>query len=241
VRDQMSDVFLIRHGQASFGAEEYDALSPIGVRQSHILAGHLVTHGIDFDAVYCGRLKRQRDTARAFCGQAAVAGRTGCEPTMMAASDEYDARGLLLARTRIRKQSEGMSAEDLPALMQDKRAFQTFFAETVYRWLAGEYDDCADVEPWRAFCRRVTDGLEHILARHRGGKRVAVFTSGGAIAAMIKMALGLSDRTTVETGWQIMNASLTCIKHYPAGLALSMFNNTTHLLLEKDPCLLTYR
>jgi broad specificity phosphatase PhoE len=241
VREDMSEIFLIRHGQASFGAKVYDELSPTGIRQARILADHLIAHNVEFDAVYSGSMKRQVDTARAFCEQSAGEDRTDGRLLVMEAFNEYNARGLLLARIHFPGRSETLSVDDLPALRRDRHAFQAYFAETVYRWLCGEYDGIDGVEPWKAFCGRVSDGLQQIINRHGSGKRVAVFTSGGAISVMLKMVLGLSDRRTMETSYQIMNASLTSIKYNATGLALSMFNNTTHLLLEKDPGLLTYR
>ena len=33
----MATIYLIRHGQAQFGMEEYDALSPTGIEQAKIL------------------------------------------------------------------------------------------------------------------------------------------------------------------------------------------------------------
>ncbi|EXF47276.1 phosphoglycerate mutase family protein [Pseudomonas sp. BAY1663] len=37
----MGSIYLIRHGQASFGAENYDVLSPLGYRQSEALGDYL--------------------------------------------------------------------------------------------------------------------------------------------------------------------------------------------------------
>ncbi|HCT4576619.1 TPA: histidine phosphatase family protein, partial [Pseudomonas aeruginosa] len=37
----MGSIYLIRHGQASFGADDYDVLSPTGIRQAEILGDHL--------------------------------------------------------------------------------------------------------------------------------------------------------------------------------------------------------
>lgn len=237
----MSEIVLIRHGQASFGAKVYDELSPTGIRQARILADHLIAHHVEFDAVYSGSMKRQIDTAGAFREQSSAEGKYNGRAVVMESFNEYNARRLLLARIHFPGRSETLSEDDLPALRKDKHAFQAYFAETVYRWLCGEYDGIDGVEPWEAFCGRVSNGLQQIIDRHGSGKRVAVFTSGGAIAVMLKMVLGLSDRRTMETSYQIMNASLTSIKYNATRLALSMFNNTTHLLLEKDPSLLTYR
>jgi len=47
----MSEIFFVRHGQASFGSDDYDRLSPLGVRQAKILARYLAQTGKIFDAV----------------------------------------------------------------------------------------------------------------------------------------------------------------------------------------------
>ena len=38
----MSTLYMIRHGQASFGKEDYDKLSDGGLRQARILAHHFI-------------------------------------------------------------------------------------------------------------------------------------------------------------------------------------------------------
>jgi broad specificity phosphatase PhoE len=236
----MGEIILIRHGQASFGDDDYDRLSPIGFRQSRVLADHLFTQGIGFDAVYCGPLKRQKDTARAFCDRFGEQWPALREPTVLDAFTEYDARGLLTARALLDRDVGDRKNEDLNGRRQDKRAFQTYFADTVDRWVAGEYD-AAGVETWPAFCRRVSAGVRQITTDNGRGRRIAVFTSGGPICAVLKIVLGLSGQAAVDLSWQTMNASLTCVKYAGERLALSVFNNTTHLLVAQDPTLLTYR
>ena len=61
----MGSIYLIRHGQASFGAENYDVLSPLGFQQSAALGDYLDQMGIRFDRCVSGELNRQQDTARA--------------------------------------------------------------------------------------------------------------------------------------------------------------------------------
>ena len=60
----MATIYLIRHGQASFGAEDYDKLSALGMRQAQVAGEYLRDHGIILDAAYSGELLRQRETAR---------------------------------------------------------------------------------------------------------------------------------------------------------------------------------
>ena len=59
----MSDLFAVRHGQASMQADDYDRLSPLGRRQADVLGDYFLRLGACFDSVYSGTLARQRDTA----------------------------------------------------------------------------------------------------------------------------------------------------------------------------------
>ncbi len=237
----MSEIYFIRHGQASFGTSDYDRLSPIGIRQARIVTDHLAHVGMGFDAIYSGCMKRQRDTASPlieyFKGLQPDSSRLGILP----AFDEYDSKALLVARTRISQAPDPMTTTEILALGRNKKAFQAYFSETVNGWLEGRYDEQEGIETWASFCNRVREGVEHLRTHHGSGCRLAVFTSGGPISVVLQMALGLSHRKTVELSWQIMNASLTCIKYNPSGISLSVFNNTTPLLLAGDPALLTYR
>jgi broad specificity phosphatase PhoE len=237
----MSEIYFIRHGQASFGTSDYDRLSPIGIRQARIVADHLTHVGMGFDAIYSGRMKRQRDTASPLIQRYEGVLPNNSQPSILPAFNEYDSRALLVARTRISQAPDPLTTAEILALGQDRRAFQAYFSETVNGWLEGRYDEQEGIETWASFCARVREGVEHLKTRHGSGCRLAVFTSGGPISVVLQMALGLSHRKTVELSWQIMNASLTCIKYNPSGISLSVFNNITPLLLAGDPALLTYR
>ncbi len=45
-RDRVSRILLVRHGQASWGADDYDQLSPLGDEQSRVLGAALAARGI---------------------------------------------------------------------------------------------------------------------------------------------------------------------------------------------------
>jgi broad specificity phosphatase PhoE len=236
----MSEIYLFRHGQASFGTENYDRLSPTGRRQSEILAAFLDKSDIHFDAVYAGSLNRHAQTAHPFCRRYADRRPPLPRPEEMAAFDEYDSGALLAARRRL-DGAEKDAAVRQADLRQNKKAFQAYFADTVVRWSAGDFDGEKAVEPFPLFCLRVQHGLSRIMERHGSGRRIAVFTSGGPISVALKTALMLDDEKTVQIGWQVMNASLTCLKYSGGKMALSIFNNVSHLWLEKDASLITYR
>jgi broad specificity phosphatase PhoE len=52
----MGNLYLVRHGQASFGAADYDNLSELGQRQSVRLGEYFAGKGLQFDAVITGTL-----------------------------------------------------------------------------------------------------------------------------------------------------------------------------------------
>ena len=58
----MATIYLIRHGQASFGAENYDQLSALGQRQADVTGEYFSRIGVKFDRMYSGDLSRQRET-----------------------------------------------------------------------------------------------------------------------------------------------------------------------------------
>ena len=65
----MANLLVIRHGQASFGAENYDQLSPLGQRQADLTGEFLAQMGVKFSAAYSGDLSRQRETGQRVIGQ----------------------------------------------------------------------------------------------------------------------------------------------------------------------------
>ena len=58
----MSSVHLVRHGQASFGADDYDQLSELGWKQSARLGEYWRERGRTFDRVIMGTLRRHDET-----------------------------------------------------------------------------------------------------------------------------------------------------------------------------------
>ena len=62
----MGTLHLVRHGQASFGAEDYDQLSALGARQCLALGQHYARRGVRFAGVLRGSLRRHQQSLAAF-------------------------------------------------------------------------------------------------------------------------------------------------------------------------------
>lgn len=236
----MSTVYLIRHGQASFGAKDYDCLSDRGVQQSRILGKNLAERGTMFDAVYHGSLKRQMQTAKETMAAYAEKGIFLPEPVICEAFDEYDAfavwrhhlPGVLAQYPHFRTEKE--------YLRKNPKDFQILFQNVTDRWISGKYD--GDGCPaWADFQKRVTEGMQALMCRHGSGKDIAVFTSGGTISVILQEALCLSDAKTMDLSWQIMNASVTRIRYRKDQISLWAFNEISHLEMTRMSELLTWR
>lgn len=234
----MAHILLLRHGQASFGTHDYDRLSELGQRQSQLLGQHLHRLGLRFDAMLSGTLARQQDTA------ANARGRMGDDlPALQAdpAFNEYDADGLFRAYLPRALRENPQLAAKPQQIFKDRRLFQQVFMAVTGLWLDGVKPEQDEIESWNDFTARVQDGLARINSAHGKDAQVAIFTSGGVIAAGAALALALPPRETLKLNWGIYNASISELGFRRSGTYLLGFNNITHLRLAGDQDLVTHR
>jgi len=240
----VSTLILVRHGQASFGASNYDKLSEKGIAQSMALAEYWVRNGLALDAAFSGAQERQNRTmeiVRELCLQE---GLPFPEPEIRPAFNEYDADGImrLFIPRLLDEHPELAELIDRISLQgygstEGRKAFQEAFGIVMGHWLT-EGDALEGVETWDHFRTRVVKGIEAIRAEYGTGKAVAVFTSGGPVAAVLQYALQISDRLALDLGWVIKNGSLTEFRFTGDRFTLFGFNMTPHYL---DESLITYR
>ncbi len=236
----MSTIYMARHGQASFGQDNYDQLSEKGRRQSQILAEYLIQTGLSFDAVYSGDMVRQKDTAHEVM---AVYRKRGCslpELCVMSEFNEYSSRDIIMAHIHDVAKEDPALKTDLENLYADKKAFQRVFEKIMMRWISGDADKVGVVR-WQDFCGRVQSGLRKVMARNGRKKNIIIFSSGGPISAAVQMALGLSDEKALRIAWHIVNTSVTKFVYDDERVALTLFNQIAHLELLNDPGWVTYR
>jgi broad specificity phosphatase PhoE len=213
-------LLLVRHGQASFGAADYDVLSERGRSQARRLGSHLETQGTRPRALVHGAMRRQSGTAEEMRSAAGWEVR----PVTDERWDEFDHVAVL-----------GRYADRAPEGL-DRRGFQTLFEEATGRWVAA--DEVEGVESWAEFTARVRSALDDV-AQHAGpGATATVVTSGGVIAAAAAALIGAAG----ETVWQRLNAvlvngSVTRVLVGATGMRLLSFNEHAFL----PPELVTYR
>lgn len=227
---------MMRHGQASFGQDNYDRLSGLGLRQAALTGEHLARLGLAFDAAYCGAMSRQRDTARAVLAALPSPPPLSVRPEF----NEYDSGPIIKALLPAMQQEDQAVAQAWPRMYQERKAFQIVYEGAMRRWISGRYQ-VGQGEAWQAFLARSRKALEQVRADNGRGKTVLVFTSGGPISAALRLALGLGDETALRLTWVIKNASLSSFFYNDRDFTLSLFNSTAHLDQHREPELITYR
>jgi broad specificity phosphatase PhoE len=209
-------LLLVRHGQASFGADDYDVLSALGAEQGRRAGARLAAGADGVRRVVSGGLRRQQDTARALVEAAGIAVPVETDPRW----DEYDADDVVT----------GLPPRTTP----DNASFQLLLDDALLRWTGGEHD--ADYrESWPAFAARVRAGLEDALA---GPGTTIVVTSAGPIGVCSADLLALPSPGWTRIARVQVNAALTKVVSGRSGTSLVSVNDHAHL---EEPGLTTYR
>ncbi|ANI17488.1 hypothetical protein A9C11_27430 [Pseudomonas citronellolis] len=212
----MSSLYLLRHGQASFGADDYDRLSPLGLRQALSSGASLAARDLYFDQVLVGPRRRHFETAEALL--AAMPGAS--ETRRVEALDEFAEGGALLRSARRR-----LGEANWP---QDPAARTRLYGEEIRRWAAGAEDiaDCTPVEP---FQRTVCGWLDELISQPAKGRRLLAVTSAGTIAVLVAHVLGLPRTRVAELLLVLDNAALSELVFQPGRVSLRSFSSTHHL------------
>lgn len=231
----MSTLYLVRHGQASFGTDNYDQLSPLGRQQVQILGAHLAGSGERIDRIYSGTLQRQRETADIL---ATALGLT--EPAVInGAYDEYDSDSILRAYAASLDPTQ-MAQAGWPELRHDRRKFQLFLERAAQAWVMADIHD-DQLLPWRQFHARIIEGLRELMTQEGRSRTIVLSTSGGVIGTLVAHVLGLANHVAIELNWAVHNASLTRLIYNANKISLSMFNALPHLEHGERRALITYR
>ncbi len=246
----MSKIYLIRHGQASFGAENYDLLSAVGRQQAAALGEYFLAHQIQFDAIIHGQMSRQTETAQIMAQSKRFSG----ELKLDKAADEFDSDRLLdyylpiLADTSLEFHQKIYSEEKWFANGQD---FERIFRALIELW---QQDTSCPFESWEVFRNRSLNLLNRISKAHGANKKIALITSGGLISVTMQSILGFDNQVFMDMNLTINNASVTEIKIKPLlensemtdqqvieklNARLQCFNNISPLLMKKQSHLIT--
>ncbi|MGB3313992.1 MAG: histidine phosphatase family protein [Albidovulum sp.] len=205
----MTELILIRHGQANSGARteiDYDRLSPLGQQQAAWLGEHLQLTG-SFDRVISGTLRRQRETAEAL--------NLDARPHAL---DERLNELDYFALSHALQDSHGIPFPNGP------EEFAAHVPQVLQLWRVG--DAGPDHESYEGFIARVSGAVEDAA---QGGPGAVLVTSTGVIATLVALALGLEAVMKARMFLKVMNTSVHRFAVHDGALHLNQFGATPHL------------
>ena len=201
------ELWLVRHGQAAFDAENYDQLTSLGWQQARWLGEHLYALGTAFDRIAAGRLRRQQETAQALTET--LDGQVETVPGL----EEYSAAALL--------ENAGFKDRD-PSL--SRREHFKRLRGLLIDWSEGR---AKGDETWDQFRDRVMSAIGELTKSGQG--RVIAAASGGSIAMALTTVLGLPPAQMVEFNLQARNTGVSRLIATKGRFHFNMFNAVPHL------------
>ncbi len=224
----MSELFIIRHAQASFGAADYDVLSPLGHQQSVALGRALAQQGVEPDALFAGAQRRHRETL------AGILQGMGANPTqaqILPGLNEFDFKGLLDA-----DHADGPLTAADASMHTDRKTHFRILRDTVLAW---QRDEIANPpETWAEFSQRVAQAAE--ILQQSDAKQILAVSSGGAIGQMIATTLQTPPEQQIRLQLQMKNCAVNRFVSTGKALYLHGYNETPHINAQNAAQLLTY-
>ncbi len=210
----MGTLYLVRHGQASFGAADYDNLSPLGHLQSVRLGEYFADKGLSFDALLVGTLNRHVQTLAGI--------QQGMKKAHQALSwsglNEYDSHAVISAI-----HPEPLQKPDTPELY---RKHFRILRDGLTQWMNGATQPVG-MPSYPDFRTGVTSALDHVRKNHDGN--VLLVSSGGPISTAVGHILGTTPEMTIELNLRIRNTSITEFNFNPKRHMLVTYNTLPHL------------
>ncbi len=212
----MGTLYLVRHGQASFGADDYDQLSERGAAQSRRLGAYWRERGLRFGAVYTGTLRRHAQT---LAGIREGLGGLDLPVREEAGLNEYDSGALLQAI-----HPTPLPRPDTPELY---RHHFRLLCDALAQWMAGTISP-QGMPSWEDFSAGVRQVLEQVRHAH-ADEDVLLVSSGGPISTAVGHVLGTAPEVTIALNMRIRNSAVTEFSTSPKRLMLQTFNTLNHL------------
>lgn len=233
----MAAIYLIRHGQASFGSTDYDQLSDKGRQQATLLGQYWQARSAP-SKFYSGDLLRHGQTLSHFAKSSDA---KAIPVVIHSGFNEFDHVDILQKNNGEWYQFAEMN-EQLQQFQNPNKILHKEFYQALTRWMSGKYD-LEYKESWPQFKSRCVRALHNIIEQELAKKRVIaksssdkqqsrdilVFTSGGTISTLVQHILKLSDQQTLAINQQTRNTSVTKLLFSEKMLSVDYFNNYSHL------------
>jgi broad specificity phosphatase PhoE len=213
----VSEFYLVRHGQASFGAKNYDKLSELGHQQARWLGEYFFERGITFSHAFMGDMVRHRETAQGIIGALSQTPIV----TVDTGLNEFNFKNIGDSYLSLNPQSN-LPENPKPA------DFYRLLKLAMHSWSEDLLHKDSLEESWSDFRIRVQRAL-HTVCQQHSDKPMLIVSSGGAISMLMSLVLGLDAKQVIELNMQVRNTSISHFYFNKNNIRLSSFNNIPHL------------
>lgn len=242
----MSNIYLVRHGQAGT-REAYDSLSDLGQQQARLLGEYFLAQQFEFTVVYSGAMQRQRQTAAAV---KSVYDQARVSFPMVTVDDQWNEfdltdiyRELGPKLSEIDEEFRAEYEEMRREIKQNvgvtdakvHRQWRPCDTKMVDAWISGALSYGG--ETWKQFQDRVRGCLSKVKSLPPRAN-VLVSTSATPTGLLTGLALGVTDAHVRQLAGVLYNSSYTSLRLRDDRLQLFQFNAVPHLT---TPELRTFR
>ncbi len=235
----MASIYVVRHGQASFGSKNYDQLSTLGQQQANRTGEFFREIGLRIDYAIAGDLSRQQET-----GERVLAHQAGDVSLLTDVRfNEINNEEQIEALWPVICERNPAMAALMDAANSDSKRYQKIIDAVFNAWVS---PDCQaeDIQSWTDYRNGVSTALVEVMRGAGAGSNAAIFTSGGTIATLMGLVLGLPSEKVYGFYEPVFNCSVTRFIYSGERISLSSFNDVGHLQLlsaQHGESLVTYR
>jgi len=220
----MATIYLIRHGQASFGSENYDKLSELGCRQATVAGEYFRDQGIHFDAVYSGDLSRQRNTARLAIASQPADVPHHIDVRFNEVKNDEQVKFLTPEVIKLDSKIEAMVERGLNSSSDYQKVIEAVFNY----WVSPACND-SRIQSWSEFSGGARQAIVDVMREQGSGKTIGIFTSGGTLATIVAQVLGLAAEKTYQLYEPVFNCSVTQLFYSGSKISVSYYNDNSFL------------
>lgn len=228
----MATLYLVRHGQASFGADNYDQLSALGYRQSQRLGAYFAAHGLQFEAALRGSLARHAQTLEAIEQGMQDQGLVAPAPAQAQVwpqLNEYDSLAVLRA-----VYDGPLEKADTP---EKYREHFRLLRKGLTAWSQGRVQP-EGMPSYQDFKAGIHEALAHVQRHYRGP--VLLVSSGGPISLVIADLMGASPEAGIELNFRMRNSAVSELDYNPKRHTVVSFNTLPHLASPEGAAMVTF-
>jgi broad specificity phosphatase PhoE len=218
----MSELHLVRHAQASFGAANYDQLSELGHKQSRWLGDYMGMRGMKFDALVVGDMVRHHETMNGICVGMDIDGRSRL---VLPGLNEYNFQAMIASYSNTN--GDDPIFQTIADNPNDNRHHFRLLRKVLTLWTQDKIENVP--ETWGEFKGRVLDAQQQIQAMAGTSNSILAIGSGGSISAFVGLVLGIPDENIFDLNLQYKNTAISHFFFNTKKMNMTGFNSIPHL------------